>query len=95
MNVKLVRFSFGQEVIGELIEEFDTYIIIKDALAAVPTGQGQLGFVPWAPIISKTDNQLTIAKSFVVYIATPDDDVIKYHKSVFGRVITTEKSLIL
>lgn len=95
MNVKLIRFTFGQEVVAELVEETDTTVTLKNVLAAVPTPQGTMAFITFAPLLDKTENQLNIDKRHVVYVATPGEDVVAQHRNAFSAVITPEKSLIL
>ena len=50
MNVKLIRFAFGQEVVAELVEETDSTVTIKNVLAAVPTQQGSIAFITFSPL---------------------------------------------
>jgi hypothetical protein len=95
MIVKLIRFAFGQEVVAELVEETDSTVTIKNVLAAVPTPQGSIAFITFAPLLDKEDNQLVINRSHIVYVATPGEDVVKQHRNAFSSVITPEKSLIL
>ena len=51
MNVKLIRFNFGQEVVAELVNETDSEITIVNSLAAIPTSQGTVAFVPFVRIV--------------------------------------------
>ena len=50
-DVKLIRLSSGEDVVATVLAREDQTITIKDAIVAVPTGQGQIGFAPWSPII--------------------------------------------
>jgi hypothetical protein len=95
MNVKLIRFTFGQEVVAELVEETDSSITIKNSLAAFPTNQGTMAFLPFMPLVDKGKDEVAISKQHVVYIADPSEEVSKQHRNAFSSVITPEKSLIL
>ena len=95
MNVKLIRFAFGQEVVAELLEETDTTIKIKNSLAAFPTQQGTVGFIAFIPLVDRGKDEVVIDKQHVLYIIDPSEDVCKQHKTAFSPVITPEKSLIL
>ena len=95
MNVKLIRFTFGQEVVAELVEETDSSITIKNSLAAFPTNQGTMAFLPFMPLVDKGKDEVAISKQHVVYIADPSEEVAKQHRNAFSSVITPEKSLIL
>jgi hypothetical protein len=95
MNIKLIRFTFGQEVVSELVEETDTTITIKNSLAVIPTTQGTMAFVPFVPLMDKGKDEVVISKIHVVYMGVPTDKVIDQHRNAFSAVITPEKSLIL
>jgi hypothetical protein len=95
MNTKLVRFTFGQEVVCDLVTETEETITIKNSLAGVMTPQGSMAFVPFIPLMDKGKDEVVIDKSHVVYIATPNDLVLEQHRNAFSAVITPEKSLIL
>ena len=86
--------SSGEDLIATLNKETDTNIVIQDAIVAVPTGSGSIGFVPWSPILSKDQKELTVEKTFVVYIAEPDEGVVKQYGIMFNKIITPSKKLI-
>lgn len=94
MTVKLIRMSSGEDLIATLNKETDKNIVIQDAIVAVPTGSGSIGFVPWSPILSKDEKELTVEKTFVVYIAEPDEGVVKQYNMMFNKIITPSKKLI-
>ena len=53
MNVKLVRTTSGEDVICEVLSETDDSVTFSNAIVAVPAGNGQIGFAPWSPLLSK------------------------------------------
>ena len=93
--MKLIRMSSGEDVVATILERDDDYITLKDAIVAVPTSQGQLGFAPWSPIISKTEPSIRVSQKFVVYVAEADDSVIQQYNSMFGNVISPKKQSII
>jgi len=96
MNVKLIRFNFGQEVVAELVNETDSEITIVNSLAAIPTSQGTVAFVPFVPPVDKGEDEVVINKQHVIYITDPSEQVVTQHRNAFSSVITPEsKSLIL
>jgi len=96
MNVKLIRFNFGQEVVAELVSETDSEITIVNSLAAIPTSQGTVAFVPFVPLVDKGEDEVVINKQHVIYITDPSEQVVTQHRNAFSSVITPEsKSLIL
>lgn len=94
-DVKLIRLSSGEDVVATILEREDGSITIKDAIVAIPTGQGQLGFAPWSPIISKSEPSIKVSENFVVYVAEADDSVIEQYNTMFGNVIAPKKQSII
>lgn len=96
-NVKLIRMQSGEDVVAEIVnEKLDSETtVIKNAIVAVPTSQGQLGFAPWAPILHKSKNDIEVKNSFIVFIAEVDENVANQHKKMYGGVITKSQSVII
>lgn len=94
-DVKLIRMHSGEDVVAEIIQSDGAYTTFKNAIVAIPTGQGQLGFAPWTPILSKTKNQVNVKNEFIVFIADVDEEVANQHKSMYGGVITKQSKLIV
>jgi len=95
MNVKLIRMSSGEDVVATVVDNGIEFITIQDAIVAVPTGQGQMGFAPWSPILSKEEKQIKVNKQFVVYVAEVASDVCDSYNKMFNVIITPEKKLIV
>jgi hypothetical protein len=95
MNVKLIRMSSGEDVVATVMEDGDELLTIQDAIVAIPTGQGQMGFAPWSPILSKEQKDIPVNKKFVVYIAEVNSDIVDQYKQMFSTIVTPEKKLIL
>ena len=94
MSTKLIRMSSGEDLLATVIEDGDEFIVLKDAIVAVPTGTGSLGFVPWSPLLSKDEKEIKVSKRFVVYIAEADADVVLQYGKMFSKIITPSNSLI-
>jgi hypothetical protein len=94
-NVRLLRMVSGEDVVCTVIKNTEDTITIKDAIVAIPTGQGQLGFAPWSPIISKEESEITISERFVIYQAEPDSSVVEQYNTMFGNVIAPKKQSII
>lgn len=96
-DVKLIRMQSGEDVVAEIVngEKGSQITTIKNAIVAVPTGQGQIGFAPWAPILHKSKNEIEVKNSFIVFIAEVDEDVANQHKQMYGGVITKQSKLIV
>ena len=74
IDVKLIRIVTGEEIIAEVLSETDDTITVQNGLVVLPSAQG-VGFAPWATVISKDEPEITMKKTFVVYIVAVQDDV--------------------
>lgn len=95
MNVKLIRMSSGEDVVATIVEDGDEFLTIQDAIVAIPTGQGQMGFAPWSPILSKEQKDIPVNKKFIVYVAEVNTDIVDQYKQMFSTIVTPDKKLIL
>ncbi len=95
MNVKLVRITSGEDLICDLLNETDDSVTFTDAIVAVPAGNGQIGFAPWSPLLSKDVKELTIDKKFVMYVSEPQDQILSEYKSMFSKIISPSTKLSL
>ena len=92
MNVKLLRLKSGEDVIADvtLVDTEDT-IKIKNPAQIIPMGQQQqggqmsMGFGPWAPFAE--EKEFEIPRDWLVYISTPNKDLLNQYNSVFGSGI--------
>ena len=95
MNVKLIRITSGEDLICDLLNETDDSVTFTDAIVAVPAGNGQIGFAPWSPLLSKDVKELTIDKKFVMYISEPQEQILTEYKSMFSKIISPSTKLAL
>ena len=95
MNVKLVRTTSGEDVICEVLSETDDSVTFSNAIVAVPAGNGQIGFAPWSPLLSKDVKELTLDKKFVMYIAEAQDQIVTEYQSMFSPITVSYTHLTL
>jgi len=100
MNVKLIRMWSGEDVIADLIDDKtdmgEDVIIIQNPIVAVPTGQGQMGFAPWSPLLKGKGEEIGVKKSYVVYIAETQEQIEEQYNQMFSTIATPpSKKLIL
>ena len=94
MNVKLIRMWSGEDVIADIVEETTDTIVITDPIVAVPSQQqGQIGFAPWSPLLQR--DKLEVTKKYLVYIGEPQAEIIEQYNTMFGKIATPTKKLIL
>ena len=95
MTIKLIRMSSGEDVIATVLEEVEDAIRITNTLVLIPTGNKQLGFAPWSPVLSPNVEYIEVFKQFIVYVSEPNESIIENYNSLFNKVIVPEKKLIL
>lgn len=95
MNVKLIRMSSGEDIVTTVVNDGIEFITIRDAIVAIPTSQGKVGFAPWSPLVSKENEEIKVRKDFLVYIAEVNSDILDQYKQMFSVIATPEKKLIL
>ena len=92
MNVKLLRLKSGEDIIADvtLVDTEDTIKLETPAmLMPIPGhahgGQVSMGFGPWAPF--SDDKQFEIPRDWLVYISTPNMDLLNQYNQMFGSGI--------
>ena len=94
MNVKLIRMSSGEDVVATIVNETDSVLEVENAIVAIPTGEGQIGFAPWSPLVSKSDKTLPVNKKFVVYIAEVAEDIVNQYNQMFSKIVTPTSKVV-
>ena len=94
MTVKLIRMWSGEDVITDIVEETNDSYIIENPIVAVPSPQeGRIAFAPWSPLLQK--DEIEITKKYVVYIGDPQKEIIEQYNTMFGKLSTPTKKLII
>ena len=84
----------GEDVIADVIEENEYTITMENPIVAVPSQQpGQIGFAPWSPLLKK--GKIKVAEKYVVYIGEPQEEIVEEYKTMFGKISTPTKKLII
>lgn len=94
-DVKLIRMSSGEDVVATIVKKESDTLSIKDAIVAIPTSQGKIGFAPWSPLVSKENPTIPVSMNFVVYITEPDSGIVEQYGNMFGHIVTTSSKIII
>ena len=96
MTVKLIRMWSGEDVVADLTEEKTDSIVITNPIVAIPAGQqGQIAFAPWSPILKKEGKGIEVTRKYIVYIDEAQEEIVEQYNSMFGKLSTPTKKLIL
>ena len=95
MNVKVIRMWSGEDVVADLINDSDDSITVCNPIVAVPTSAGQMGFAPWAPLLSDKNVELEITRKYVVYISETQEEISEQYQQMFSAIQTPSKKLIV
>ena len=82
MSVTVVRLNSGEEIIcdSEVKGKIRT---IKKPCIIIPTGQGQIGLMPWLGY-GEVANGVEVKESFVAFTFEPSAQLRNEYSSVFG-----------
>jgi hypothetical protein len=95
MNVKLIRMWSGEDVIADLVGDLTDNIVIRNPIVAIPTGNGQMGFAPWSPLLKEKNIDLEVSKKYVVYIAEAQEQIVEQYEQMFSIIQKPSKKLVL
>ena len=84
MNVKIVKFVSGEELIGEWDEETN---VIKNPVVMIPVSKEKIAFQPWLPYAEDKEYKLKEAQIHV--IATPSSIIANEYNRMYGSGIVT------
>ena len=95
MNVKLIRMWSGEDVIADQVGDLTDTIVIRNPIVAIPTGNGQMGFAPWSPLLKDKNVDLEVSKKYIVYISEPQEQIIEQYEQMFSLIKSPSKKLIV
>ena len=98
VNVKLIKFLGGEEIIAEVLSDEATSLVVKNAvrIVVIPDKMDpkspQVGLAPYLQF-SET-KELTFNKALVVTTAVPLTDFINQYNSLFGGIQLATSKII-
>ena len=96
MSIKYIRFMSGENVIAEIVEDNADNIVVRNPIVAIPADQqGQMGFMPWAPLQDPAVESITVDKLSIIFITEAQPQIIEQYANMFGTIVTPTKQLIL
>ena len=96
-NVKLLKLITGEEVLAEVIKNYDT-VTIKNVLRIVimpsrDPSAPTVGLAGWAQFAK--DDEITLDKSHIIAIMDPIDQFVEQYRQQFSGLVTPSSQLII
>lgn len=97
-NLKLLKLTNGEEILGELLPSSDSVVIVKNPVrvvmipSRVDPEKPQIGLAPWAQF--SDDKTFTIDKMHVLTIMTPIKEFEVQYNTLFGGIVTPPKLIV-
>jgi len=85
----------GEDVIADQVGDLADRIVIRNPIVAIPTGNGQMGFAPWSPLLKDKDVDLEITKNYIVYISEAQEQIVEQYQDMFSVIKSPSKKLIV
>lgn len=91
MNIKVIRMTTAEELIGEWDQEKSS---ITNPVVMVPVSKDKIGFQPW--ITLSEDEEIFLKDQHIMAIVTPDIKLQNEYNRVFGSgLVMPEESNIV
>ena len=95
MNIKLIRMWSGEDVVADLVDQKEDSIVIANPIVASPSGQGQIGFAPWSPLLKGKNEEIELGRNYIVYIAETQTEIEEQYEQMFSLIQSPSKKLIV
>jgi len=90
MAVRIVRMKTGEELITDYTVT-DDIAILKNPAILIPTGQGQIGFMPWMMYAELENNTVKFPAENVLFDVAPQRELMnEYNKTIGSGLLVPE-----
>ena len=92
MNIKCITFKTHQTIIGEITDEGDIGIIVKNPVQVISVpprsanDPGGVGFAPYLAFVEEFDKGITLKHEDILTINTPVADLLEQYRRMFSRI---------
>lgn len=94
MNIRLVVLTTGEQLLANVTEQTATHTTINKPAIIIPTGKGELGFMPWLPYTNVDTTGVVLQNTHVVCAVEPKTELANHYNSMFGNGIVVPDSSI-
>ena len=99
LNLQIMKLINGHEILGDVINETDTHVTVKEPVrvVAIPSKTSPqnptVGFAPWAEFSEQ--KEFTIHKAHVIVSMKPVQEFINQYNAMFGGIVAPPSKLIV
>lgn len=96
-RIYILKLTSDEDVIGEILDENDFYVNIKNPVKialALQKGQPSVGFQPFPMFSDEQEKVFPIAKLSVVYSYKANQEFADNYKQIFSGLIMPNKQII-
>ena len=93
MNIQIVKFISGDEIIAE-VEEENNMIVLKNPVRLLADNSGQLTFVPY-PLVCEKNTTLSIPVDKIIFRVGVGEQCNNGYREVFGHIVEPLKNIIV
>lgn len=96
MTVKLITFKTNHTIIGDILEQTDKFIKVKQPVQVVvqPSKEGNLiGFSTFIDFAEEFKTGITLPLDAILVITTPVTELLNQYNSIFGSGIQIANSM--
>jgi hypothetical protein len=92
MNIKCITFKTHQTIIGEITDEGDIGIIVKNPVQVISVpprsanDPGGVGFAPYLAFVEEFDKGINLKNADILTINTPVSDLLEQYRRMFSRI---------
>ena len=94
MSVKIVRLNSGEEIISNAELDKKVYTLKKPCVI-IPTGQGQIGLMPWLAYGDIGEDGIQIKESFVAFTFEPSTQLRNEYSQMFGSGLVVPENDVI
>lgn len=97
-NIKIIHLTTGEELIGEVMSETDTKLVVKNPvrIVVIPTADQANPKVGFGPFTQWTeDKELTLNAYHVTFTGTPINEFLNQYTAMFGGLVIPPASKII
>ncbi len=92
MNIKCITFKTHQTIIGEITDEGDIGIIVKNPVQVISVpprsanDPGGVGFAPYLAFVEEFDKGIALKWTDILTNNTPVPDLLEQYRRMFSRI---------